>query len=161
MQRLYFSTCQGVYTHSMKHLAAVSLSTFFLLLVSCKKDRQYPMELTGVWELRFTASMFGRSYDPGTGNILIFTSGGDFRSTLNGVASESGTYYVMNDGNVEEEICLVGLTEKFDKAIRFSNNGPKRKGYFNIAGDSLTIYSGCFSYDAWLKSVYKFLRETE
>jgi hypothetical protein len=136
-------------------LLLIGISSLILSACNKKDQRNAGTTITGTWELAIEqAGMIpARSYPSGNGNLLKFN---DFTYQLytDGVLTGSGTYIIINDKTVEQEVCLVEPGDRFSNRIIYDNDTNARKLFIQISGDTLSFLSGCFALDAGLYRAY-------
>jgi hypothetical protein len=130
-------------------------------LVACKKDKgsDTNIDVTGGWELAETssASLPGVTmHAPGNGKMLSF-QGDRYYYYDNGQVVKEGTFTIEDDNTVEQNVCLVNLTDKFTRRIVFDADHTKPKVFIYVADGMLSLISGCYAVDAGHKEVYRHL----
>jgi hypothetical protein len=142
----------------MRNPLLCSLLLFILPLLNsgCKKDAdQSSGSLAGSWELRATSGAMtpGQTiYAPGNGNILAF-SGSTYKIYQSGVLVKSGQFSVVQDTTVTESVCLVLPKGEYTNRIIYSDSATI-KIFYQVEGNKLTFYSGCYAYDGGHSEVY-------
>lgn len=134
---------------------------FFLLVLfnyGCKKNSDHSPgsgTITGSWELREASGAWsgGVNYPAGNGNIIAFT-GTDYKMYKSGSVVKSGQFTVVPDATVSTSVCLVFPANQFTNRIIYDSDLAATKVFYQVAGDSLTLISGCYAYDAGHSEVY-------
>lgn len=133
-----------------------------LILSSCAKDQQgsarrVEKSIEGSWELRQTSAAMvpgAQDYAPGNGNLLKFSDGQYERYTLGNLV-QSGSYEILNDDSVEQNVCLVVPNGKYGQRIVYDGNTTAGKMFLHIEGDQLLFISGCYALDGGYQMTYK------
>ncbi|RYE26374.1 MAG: hypothetical protein EOP42_20810 [Sphingobacteriaceae bacterium] len=136
----------------------VNFSSFCILLtffISCKKDNYSSKSIIGTWELRQSqgGTIPGTTYNKGNGNMIKFTDS-DYEIYANGVLSKSGTYKLIPDTSVQDNVCSVLSSNEYKNRIVFDGKDDARKTFIKISKDELSLVSGCFALDAGSISIY-------
>jgi hypothetical protein len=150
-----------------KAYSIILMSCLTLAIFSCKKDKgnDEPIELeelTGVWELAETsaAMMPGvKTYDPGNGNVMSFKEG-KYAQYNNRHLIKEGTYTVVEDSTVEENVCLTNLKDKYTYRLVFDHKYSAPKIFIYINEGRLSMISGCYAVDAGHNEVYRGIYNT-
>lgn len=122
----------------------VSVGLLATIFLSCNKDKNTDSRgLTGSWEIRSSVgglrvSGGGSTYAPGNGYIQQFTDSKYYLYQNGQSLGDSGTYKI-------EKNATNAYGQKMDKLTYITNNN--RVVYFQIAGDTLTIYDGIIAAD--------------
>ena len=128
---------------------------------SCKKseaERAVRNSIMGTWELRRASGQMTINYTPGNGNTLHFTKS-TYERHRTGQPAESGTYKIILDASVEQNVCLVIADGRYENRIDFSAvNSPKV--FLQLSGDTLHLVSGCFANDSGSFSDYVRIEST-
>lgn len=133
---------------------------FMLLLFTgaCKKNTPSSSgSIYGSWELRETsgASLPGSTkYAPGNGNILDY-SGTNYMIYRPGQPTKTGSFKIVADLTASENICLLLPKGKFTNRLIYDANDSTAKIFYQVDGDKLTFYSGCYAYDAGHSETYE------
>ncbi|HVU58933.1 MAG TPA: hypothetical protein VHD83_27920 [Puia sp.] len=144
----------------MRYFIRCSLLIFMLPLLhwGCKKNTGRSSSLiAGSWELRQTSAAMNPSlgqYGPGNGNILEFT-GNNYKIHKDGQVIKSGQFTVLQDHTVQESVCLVFPKGEYVNRIVYDTSYSANKIFYQVEGDKLTFYSGCYAYDAGHSEVYE------
>ena len=139
----------------MKNILYIALiSMFAAISQGCKKSADLPSTLAGTWELRQVSGNFTINYPAGNKHILKFTETGYERYDKD-TLTKKGVYNIIPDSTVEQNVCLVGLTNTYKTRIVYDNqyNGPKV--FINITPKELNAISGCFASDGGSKTSYQ------
>lgn len=128
---------------------------------ACKKDKgsDTNIDVTGGWELAETssASLPGvTTHAPGNGKMLSF-QGDRYYYYDHGQVVKEGTFTIEDDNTVEQNVCLVNLSDKFTRRIVFDADHSKPKVFIYVADGMLSLISGCYAVDAGHKEVYRHL----
>lgn len=89
----------------------------------------------------------------GNGNILDFT-GTNYKIYKSGAVIKSGQFIVVKDTTVSTSVCLVFPKETYTNRVIYDSNFAATKIFYQIEGDSLTFFSGCYAYDAGHSEMY-------
>lgn len=122
-----------------------------IALFSCKKDDDQKQNgpLTGTWELRSVYGGYsatgGGNFEPGNGSIWQF-SDNNYWYYSEGVTIDSGSYKQTSGINPQTNINTNALVFKNDTGWNV---------YYQITGDTLTLYSGVVAADG---TVSKYVR---
>jgi len=159
LQRFVQLYGQGKKCKQMKKLL-MYMTGISLMITGCKKsaDRLAISDsIEGTWELRKTsaAMMPGAViHEPGSGNKLKFT-GNKFEMYVKGQLTESGTYQIIPDATVEENVCLVFADGQFENRIVYNVINNNAKIFFQITDNKLMFQSGCYALDGGHSEVYE------
>jgi len=144
----------------MKHLVfglwTLTLIAFFS---SCKKDatqKDNNTSVIGTWELRdISGGMMPGSikFAPGNGNILKLSST-DYGIYKSNQLIKSGTYKIVADTTVEQNVCLIIKDGEFTNRIDYSDT-TSIKIFFQLDGSKLVFQSGCYAVDGGHSEVYQ------
>ena len=135
------------------------LVLFILPLVnwSCKKNaNQGSGSVAGTWELRAISggmSPGSIQYAAGNGNIVAF-AGTSYKIYKGGQVIKSGQFSVVQDDSVETSVCLVFPKGEYTSRVVYADSSTT-KIFYQVKGDKLTFYSGCYAYDAGHSEVYQ------
>lgn len=144
----------------------IYLCSFFILLtllVCCKKetdnsgfveDYDYLNSVIGTWELRQQSGSFTTTYAKGNGNVLKF-NGPNYERYTNGALTKSGTFTLVPDTAVQQNVCLVLSNKEYKNRIVFDGKDEARKTFVRITKNKLDLVSGCFANDSGSGSVYE------
>jgi hypothetical protein len=136
------------------------LPIIFLIstLIACKKekDTNTSTNIVGNWELAETSAAMTPviTYPTGHGDYLIITDS-TYAYYGAGQLVKSGTYTIMDDATVEQNVCLVIPDDQFTRRIVFDNNTSTPKVFFDIRDEKLSFISDCYAIDAGHKTVYR------
>jgi hypothetical protein len=134
------------------------LALFILPLVNwgCKKNGGHGSgSISGAWELRETSAAMNpvvSQYGAGNGNIVAFT-GTSYKIYKGGQVIKSGQFTVVQDATVETNVCLVLPKGEYTSRVVYADS-TQGKIFYQVKGDRLTFYSGCYAYDAGHSEVY-------
>jgi len=144
----------------MKHLVfglwTLTLIAFFS---SCKKNTTQKINtesVTGTWELRETSAAMmpgSNKFAAGNGNILKRSST-DYGIYKNNQLLKEGTYKIVADTTVEQNVCLVFKDGEFTNRIDYSDT-TSIKIFFQLNGNKLVFQSGCYAVDGGHSEVYE------
>jgi hypothetical protein len=123
---------------------------------ACKKDHDQPSnDLEGYWELTQTiGNMPTVSYPAGNGNLLVIKDN-KYAYYTNGQTVKSGTFTTVEDGSVQENVCLVIPKDQFTRRIVYDTTYSKPKTFYDISEGKLSFVSGCFASDGGHKEDYR------
>jgi hypothetical protein len=139
----------------MKKLLYIPLICLLAIICSsCKKSAIVPATLVGTWELRQVSGSFTTNYPAGNGHILKFTATG-YERYDNDTLTKKGVYTTMPDSTVEQNVCLIGLTNTYKTRIVYDNKYNTTKVFIHITSTELNSISGCFAYDGGSKASYQ------
>jgi len=148
----------------MKLLFAVVFSILLIFSLSCSKSHpsspaQIANNLQGSWELRFWSVSWwpDSTFTPGNGNYITFTT--KEWTQVQGSSMIHGTYTIIK--NVQPPTPLgacneISVQEYPWRIIGVSNGDTILNAGLRLAGDSLTLRSGCFAADGG--SLKKYVR---
>jgi hypothetical protein len=146
---------------SMKFVYNIVLSlTILCISFGCKKDYgDANKSIIGKWELRQVSGGMiagATKYPPGNGSVLVF-DGNNYEIHANGNITRTGQYNIVkvNDATVENNVCLVLPKGQFTTRIIYDNDTSSVKKFFQVKGNQLTFYSGCYAYDAGTNQIYE------
>jgi hypothetical protein len=128
------------------------------VLFACKKskDTNTSTDIIGSWELAETSAAMIPviTYPTGNGDFLVIT---DSTYAYYGARNlvKSGTYTIIDDATVEQNVCLVIPDDQFTRRIVFDNNYSTPKVFVDIRDGKLSFISDCYALDAGHKSVYR------
>jgi rhodanese-related sulfurtransferase len=149
-----------------KAYSIILMSCLTLAIFSCKKDKgsDEPVELTeltGLWELAETSAAMTpvKTFDPGNGDVISFTEG-KYAKYKNGQLINEGSYTVVEDSTVEENVHLINLKDKYTHRLVFDNNYSATKIFIYINKGRLSIISGSYAVDAGHNEVYRSIHNT-
>jgi hypothetical protein len=145
-----------------KVYGSVLIVLLMTTLFGCKKENDKAAadasqnNLIGYWELAESSGAMvpPTMYPAGNGKILVLTTD-TYAYYGNGQLVKKGTYMTMADNTIEQNVCLVNLQDKYDRRIVFDTAYSAPKQFFNIADEQLSIISGCYTYDAGHKIIYR------
>ena len=135
---------------------------FFLFILplanwGCKKNANHGSgSISGTWELRaMSGGMMPGStqYAAGNGNIVEF-SGAGYKIYKGGLVVKSGQYTVVQDASVDTSVCLVFPKGKYTSRVVYADS-TAAKIFYQVEGDMLTFYSGCYALDAGHREEYQ------
>jgi hypothetical protein len=109
----------------MKFLLPLGLLLLIILSGGCKKDGSLNGQLYGDWKLTsYFGGITGRVSSPGPDSVCVLSLQGDhnYKKTVNGNLSESGTYSV---GNVESV-----YTNELAPAVTFKDTNTGGPSYY-------------------------------
>ena len=140
---------------------AILLFILPLFNCGCKKSTDRSSDrssdsITGFWELREASAALNPilyKYAAGNGNILDFT-GTNYKIYKSGSVIKSGQFAVVQDTTVSISVCLVIPKGQYTNRLIYDSNYAATKIFYQIGGDSLTFYSGCYACDAGHSEVY-------
>lgn len=130
-----------------------SLCILLSLFVRCRKDYVYSNSISGTWELRLQTGGFSTTYAKRNGNLLKF-SGSNYERYTNGTLSKTGTFALIPDTTVQQNVCLVLSNKEYKNRIVFDGVDNPRKTFVKITNNELDLYSGCFANDSCSGSIY-------
>lgn len=145
MQRKPLHDCQGRKLGMKKSLLLAF--SFAVYLTSCKKSVPGNTSIIATWELSKVAGQLTINYPAGNGTKWKFTED-SYEFYSNNVLQKSGTYSLVNDNTVSQSVCIVFPANQFSRRIIFDNHSDSAKVFIEIAGNKLSMVSGCFAYDA-------------
>ncbi|MCW3107311.1 MAG: hypothetical protein JWQ09_1817 [Segetibacter sp.] len=142
----------------MRYMRCIVLKTLFVALTiflnSCKKENsEISTSIVGNWELVKVQAGRTIDYPTGNGNILKFTNS-NYQAFANGQLTKSGTYTIINDPTVEQEVCLVLPEDEYRNRIIYDGDNNAPKVFIQISNDTLSLLSGCFAVDAGSNTEY-------
>ena len=127
-------------------------------LFACKKDKDAntSTDIVGHWELAETSAAMIPviTYPTGNGDYLVITDS-TYAYYGAGQLVKSGTYTIMDDATVEQNVCLVIPDDQFTRRIVFDNMTSTPKVFFDVRDGKLSFISDCYANDAGHKSVYR------
>lgn len=131
--------------------------------VSCKKNTSVDANtaLAGTWELRdVSGGMLAGStkYVAGNGNTLHF-DGSNYEMHTSGQPVKSGQYIVVTDTTIGDNVCLVFPKGQFTNRIIYDNDTTATKHFFEVNGNQLVLYYGCYALDNGHRLVYERIGE--
>lgn len=151
-----------------KTCTLVMLALGITMLFACKKNKDNNNDnnndLVSTWELAEASSAMlpKKTFDPGNGNTLRINEGGTFAYSRDGQVTQQGTYTIVADGSVEEEVCLVNLKDKYRNRFNVTSVDPVVPGaaaipkiFFYVENNRLYMISGCYAVDAGALLVYR------
>lgn len=131
------------------------------LFICCNKQNRTVQDdnagqLVGNWELReVQAGMTPNTqYGVGNGNRLHFSET-TYEQYTNDSLVSSGTYQVVQDTTVVQEVGLVVPAGQFTSRIIFDNNPFMAKPFFQFSTGQLILLSGFFPTDGGSRRVYQ------
>jgi len=89
----------------------------------------------------------------GNGNILKLSST-DYGIYKNNQLLKEGTYKIVADTTVEQNVCLVFKDGEFTNRIDYSDT-TSIKIFFQLNGNKLVFQSGCYAVDGGHSEVYE------
>ena len=136
----------------------LGLSILAIASVSCKKSTSgdASKSLVGSWELRETSGGMipgSTKYPSGNGHLLHF-DGSSYEMHDNGQISKSGQYVVVTDTTIQQNVCLVFPKGAFTNRIIYDNDTTSSKRFFEVNGNQLVFYFGCYALDYGVRYVY-------
>jgi hypothetical protein len=129
-----------------------------LFIGSCNKNtNQSSGSILGYWELRQTSAAMSAepiAYPPGNGNVLAF-SGTSYIIYKSGQLNKSGHFTVVPDSTASTNVCLVFPKGEYTNRLIYDSVFAATKLFYQIDGDRLIFYSGCYAYDAGQSQAYQ------
>lgn len=122
----------------------VSIGLLTTIFFSCQKDKHADGSkgITGSWEIRSSLGGYGVSggsdYPPGNGYIQQFTDSGYYIYQHGQNPVDSGTFKIEKNASTP-------YGQIMNKLTYISNHN--REVYYQISGDTLTIYDGIIAAD--------------
>ncbi|MBN8850784.1 MAG: hypothetical protein BGO55_30210 [Sphingobacteriales bacterium 50-39] len=135
------------------------LLLFILPLVNwgCKKNAGGGSgSISGTWELREASAAMNpeiSKYGVGNGNILAFT-GNNYKIYKDGRVIKSGQFSIVQDATVETSVCLILPKGEYTSRIVYADS-TAGKIFYQVTGNKLRFYAGCYAYDAGHSEVYE------
>jgi len=133
---------------------------FFILSLAnwgCKKNANHGSgSIAGIWELRAISggmSPGSIQYAAGNGNIVAF-AGTSYKIYKSGQVIKGGQFSVVQDDSVETSVCLVFPKGEYTSRVVYTDSSAT-KIFYQVKGDKLTFYSGCYALDAGHSEVYQ------
>jgi len=128
---------------------------FLSLFVCCKKEADYSNSISGTWELRRYTGSFNTTYVKGNGNVLKF-SGSNYERYTNGTLSKSGTFALVPDTAVQQNVGLILSNKEFKNRIVFDGQDDAgKKTFVKITKYELDLYFGSFINDSGGGYIYE------
>lgn len=124
------------------------------LFLKCKKEDNSPLSIVGSWELKQGSGSFTQNYDKGNGNILKFTAS-EYEIYKAGALTKKGTYALIADTTVQNNVCLVLPSAEYKNRIVYDNDYNATKAFIKISANQLYIISGCFATDGGSITIYE------
>jgi len=143
----------------MKHLF---LGLWTLTLIAsfpgCKKDttQKDATSVIGTWELREASggtTPGSLKFPPGNGN-LIKLSATDYGVYKNNQLVNSGSYKIIADTTVEQNVCIIIKDDQYRNRIEYGDSTTS-KIFFQLSDGKISFLSGCYAADAGLNEVYQ------
>ena len=140
----------------------IGLAMALLILNGCAKDQQGAVKkigksMEGRWELRQTSAAMvpgTQEYPPGNGHELKFRDG-QYERYNQGTLLQSGTYEIVADGSVEENVCLEIPEGRYAQRIVYDGNITGEKMFLHLDGDRLFFIAGCYALDGGHQMTYQ------
>ena len=115
--------------------------------------------ITGTWELRETlGNMPLKKYPAGNGSVLSFGAG-SYTKHEDGQVVKSGRFTVVQDTTINVSVCLSIPKGTYTNRLIYNNSSDTTKIFFEVNGNKLRFYSGCFAYDAGHSELYERIEE--
>ncbi len=145
--------------------AGIILLTMSILAWGCKKSSNNNAgtgtgNITGTWELREAFGSMSESikYPAGNGDLLSFDKGSYTKSKA-GQVVKNGQFAVVQDTTIAANVCLLFPTGRYTNRLIYDNNTDTTKIFFEVNGNKLRFYSGCYAYDAGHSEIYERVAE--
>ena len=130
----------------MKKISAIILILVCFFLISCKKGNINNQSVIATWELYKVSGQTTINYPSGNGTKWKLTES-TYEFYVNNILEKTGTYSLVNDPTVSQSVCLVFPANQFKHRIIFDNRSDSIKVFIDVAGDTMSMVSGCFAND--------------
>lgn len=140
----------------------IGFAMALLILNGCAKDQQSSAKrvgksIEGRWELRQTSAAMvpgTQEYSPGNGHELTFHDR-QYERYSQGSLLQSGTYEIVADGSVAENVCLEIAGGRYEQRIVYDGNVSGEKLFMHLDGDRLFFIAGCYALDGGHQMIYQ------
>lgn len=113
-------------------------------------------EIAGTWELREAFGNMPEStkYPAGNGNLLSYDNG-SYTKHKDWQVVKTGQFTVVQDTTIVTNVCLLFPKGTYTNRLIYDNNTDTTKIFFEVNGNKLRFYSGCYAYDAGHSEIYE------